>query len=128
MRFDLKTPCENCPFRTDATAIRFRTRERAEEIEESAYRNGFPCHKTAEYREEDDCGIGEEDGYVFRENGKTQHCIGALIMFASDGYDSTPGINNDDDLMERIMARVDPKAPVFESVADFLDANGPKDT
>lgn len=128
MRFDLKTPCENCPFRTDATAIRFRTRERAEEIEESAYRNGFPCHKTAEYREEDDCGIGEEDGYVFRENGKTQHCIGALIMFAMDGYDSTPGINNDDDLMERIMASVDPKAPVFESVADFLDANGPKES
>lgn len=127
MRFDLKTPCENCPFRTDATAIRFRTRERAEEIEESAYRNGFPCHKTAEYREEDDCGIGEQDGYVFRENGKTQHCIGALIMFAMDGYASTPGINNDDDLMERIMARVDPKAPVFESVADFLDANGPEE-
>lgn len=34
MRFDLKTPCKNCPFRTDDTAIRFSCRERAEEIEE----------------------------------------------------------------------------------------------
>jgi len=124
MRFDLKTPCLNCPFRTDSTAIRFADRERAEEIEESAYRNGFPCHKTAEYREEQ---FGEEDGYVFRDNGKTQHCVGALIMFAQDGYSSTPGIDNDEDLMERVMLRSDPKAPVFQTVADFLDANTNKE-
>ena len=27
MRFDLRAPCKNCPFRTDATAIRFTGRE-----------------------------------------------------------------------------------------------------
>jgi len=80
--------------------------------------------QSAEQDKFDNMSEGLQQG----ENGKTQHCIGALIMFASDGYDSTPGIDNDDDLMERIMAAVDPKAPVFESVADFLDANGPKES
>ena len=125
MRFDLKAPCLNCPFRTDATAIRFACRERAEEIEESAYRNGFPCHKTAEYMEDE---MGQEDGYVFRRNGKTQHCVGALIMFGLDGYSSTPGIGNDEDIMEKVMQQVDPRAPVFQSVADFLDANTKKES
>lgn len=122
MRFDLKTPCKNCPFRTDDTAIRFACRERAEEIEESAYRNGFPCHLSAEYVEETPY---EDDGYVFGEN--TQHCIGALIMFYRDGYDSTPGTDNDGALMEGVMARADPKAPVFDTVEDFLNAS-PKRT
>ena len=120
MRFDLKTPCKNCPFRTDEAAIRFSCRERAEEIEQSAYRNGFPCHLSAEYREDD--GF-EHDGYVFDPSGKTQHCVGALIMFMRDGYSSTPGTNNDEDLFERLEAQVDHKAPVFDSVEDFLAAN-----
>lgn len=121
MRFDLKAPCKNCPFRTDETAIRFANRERAEEIEESAYRNGFPCHLSADYREDDE-GYGE-DGYVFDPGGKTQHCVGALILFMNDGYYSTPGTGNDEELFERLAARVDPKAPVFDCVEDFLAAN-----
>lgn len=121
MRFDLKTPCKNCPFRTDATAIRFACRERAEEIEESAYRNGFPCHLSAELEEETDF---HEGGYVFDQLGKTQHCVGALIMHINDGFDSTPGTGNDPDLFERLAARLDFKAPVFDSVEAFLDANG----
>jgi hypothetical protein len=122
MRFDLKEPCENCPFRSDATRITFSCRERAEEIEESAYRNGFPCHKTAVDTSDDD---PENGGYVFRSNGKTQHCIGALMMFMADGYSSTPGTGNDDELFERLSARVDWKAPHFASVEDFLNANDP---
>lgn len=41
-RYDMTKPCANCPFRTGQGAIRFANRERAEEIEESAYRHGFP--------------------------------------------------------------------------------------
>lgn len=75
MRFDLKTPCKNCPFRSDATAIRFACRERAQEIEESAYRNGFPCHLSAVDTSDED---EENGGYTFGEN--TQHCAGYIIM------------------------------------------------
>lgn len=119
MRFDLKTPCKNCPFRTDETAIRFSCRERAEEIEESAYRHGFPCHLSATDTSDDD----EDGGFEFARNGNTQHCVGAIIMYLNQGDSSTPGTGNDEDLFERISMRVDFDASVFESIDDFLDAN-----
>jgi hypothetical protein len=123
LRFDLKEPCENCPFRTDGTAIRFTCRGRAEEIKESAYRHGFPCHKTAVDTSDEDEDSG---GFVFRQNGKTQHCVGSLMMHIKEGYDSTPGTGNDAELFERVAAKVDWKSPHFESVEAFLDANGRK--
>jgi hypothetical protein len=119
MRFDLKTPCKNCPFRTDETAIRFSCRERAEEIEESAYRRGFPCHLSANDTSDDD----EDGGFEFSSNGNTQHCVGALIMYLKEGELSTPGTGNDEDLFEFLAERVDLNAPVFESIEDFLEAS-----
>lgn len=41
----LKKPCLHCPFSKHPERIRFTCRERAEEIEEIAYRQGFPCHE-----------------------------------------------------------------------------------
>ena len=119
MRFDLKTPCKNCPFRTDETATRFSCRERAEEIEESAYRRGFPCHLSATDTSDDD----ENGGYEFDPSGKTQHCVGALIMYLNEGEYSTPGTGNDEELFERLSERVDRKAPVFQSIEAFLEAS-----
>lgn len=116
--YDLKTPCKNCPFRNDDTAIRFRCRERAEEIEESAYRNGFPCHLSAELIEDDEY---EGGGYVFAEN--TQHCAGYIIMRLKEGDTCWPGIDNDEALATRLADRIDWNAPVFESTNDFLNAN-----
>lgn len=117
MKFDLRTPCKNCPFRADETAIRFACRERAEEIEESAYRNGFPCHLSADYTGDDD----EGGGYVFGNN--TQHCVGALIMYLKGGYEGNipygnlPGHDQD-----RISSRLDMMSPVWESDEDFLNS------
>lgn len=119
MRFDLKTPCKNCPFRTDKTGIRFACRERAEEIEESAYRNGFPCHLSVHDTSNDD---EENGGYEATEN--SQHCIGYIIMQINEGYDTPwPGIMNDHDLLDKLACKVDLKAPVFESSEDFFNAN-----
>lgn len=102
MRFDLKEPCKNCPFRTDATAIRFAARSRAEEIEESAYRHGFPCHLSATLEEDD--GMSYESGYVF--NDKTQHCAGALIMYLKRGSGNVPFEWLDEDEQDRVQQRV----------------------
>lgn len=123
MRFDLKTPCKNCPFRSDGTAIRFACRERAEEIEESAYRQGFPCHLSAELIEDDDTPDGMSGGFVEGEN--TQHCVGYIIMQINDagGGSPWPGIENDDDLLEQLETQVDFNAPVFLSIEEYLDAN-----
>jgi hypothetical protein len=118
MRYELKIPCKNCPFRTDATAIRFTCRDRAEQIEENTYRNGFPCHLTAHDTSDED---EENGGYEATEN--SQHCVGYLIMAMKDGYDSTPGTNNSTSLFDRLRNRVNFDAPVFDSIEDFLAAN-----
>lgn len=117
MEYDLKTPCKNCPFRTDETRITFQCRERAEEIEEQAYRLGFPCHLSAVCIEDP---FGEEG---FHPGENTQHCIGAIIMYIKSGEDCWPGIDNDEDLVVRLWDQIDLNAPVFESPDDFLDAN-----
>lgn len=119
-RYDLRTPCRNCPFVNDDTRrIRFRCRERAEEIEESAYRNGFPCHLSANLIEDDEY---EADGYVFGPN--TQHCAGYILMQLHEcGGSPWPGIGNDEDLLQRLAERMDWDAPVFTTTEAFLTAN-----
>lgn len=117
-RYDLKTPCKNCPFRRDETRIRFRGRERAEEIEEHAYRNGFPCHLSAELVEGED-GMDE---YLMADG--SQHCIGFIIMKILEGMESCwPGVGNDEDLVEEMAQKVNLNAPVFETTEEFLNAN-----
>ena len=121
MNYDLKTPCKNCPFSTTESAIRFQCSERAAEIAEQAYRNGFPCHLSADFVEEEE-DFGEEGGYVPGEN--TQHCVGAILMFLKeDGCDPWPGIDNDEELMERLSNQVDWSAPVFDSEQEFIEAS-----
>jgi hypothetical protein len=118
--YALKRPCKNCPFAPTKTRIKFAGAERAEEILESAYRNGFPCHLSATYVE-DDSEYGN-DGYVFGQN--TQHCVGAIMMFLSDGSEGGwPGIWNDEELAEKLSEHVDWKAPHFETERDFIEAN-----
>jgi len=119
MLFDLKTPCKNCPFRTDSTAIRFACRERAEEISEQAYRRGFPCHLSADLIEENG---NDESGFVPGEN--TQHCVGFLIMMMNQGETEWPGVDNDDEFVNQLWDQVDwATAPVFDNEEDYLDAN-----
>jgi hypothetical protein len=119
-QLQLRKPCRNCPFRNGPERITFACRERAEEIEESAYRNGFPCHLSAELDEyiPDDTDEPEE-GYFF--GPRTQHCAGAAAMWIKDGEETWPGIGNrelPDDYMAALM-----ETDAFDSVTAFLEAN-----
>ena len=116
--YDMKRPCINCPFRTDDTAIRFANRERAVEIEESAYRYGFPCHVTAHHDEDGNCGGG---AFVFGRG--SQHCVGYIIMQLKASDTGWPGIGNDGVLRDSMAEQVDWDAPVFDSADDFYAAN-----
>lgn len=118
MRFDLKKPCLNCPFGKADTRIRFRGKDRAREIEELAYRQGFPCHLSATIDDEDD-----EGGYEFGPN--TQHCAGAIGMFLNGDYTEWPGIDNDDRIAEVASERLGREglAMCFDSPEDFVEAN-----
>jgi len=113
---DLKVPCRNCPFANRDTRIKFAARERAEEIAEGAYRNGFPCHLSAHDTSDEDW---EDGGFVFGEN--TQHCVGAIAMFLKCGYTSWPGTDNDDAISDRDYSEAMKIA--FESEEAFIAAN-----
>jgi hypothetical protein len=118
VKFDLKTPCKNCPFGNTKTRIVFSCRERAEEIEESAYRHGFPCHLSADDTSDDD----EDGGFVFGET--TQHCVGALLMWLKgDGDGNVPFTNLDEDEQDLVRDRLNWDSPVFEGAEAFIEAN-----
>lgn len=108
MNYDMKAPCEDCPFLkknahayTERRLLMFTKGE-------------FPCHKTAEHVEQDE----DDYGNVLREGGYTatatsSHCAGALIFMDKGG---------DYHQMARIAGRMgmfDPKA--FKRVDEVRD-------
>lgn len=117
-RLDLKVPCKNCPFgdRPFPPRIRFSCPERAKEIAESAYRNGFPCHLSANDTSDED----EDGGFVFTEG--TQHCVGAIGMFLNSGYDTWPGVDNDESISDD-GRYAEARKIAFQSEDEFIDAN-----
>jgi len=126
MNFDMTKPCTNCPFRTDKTAIRFQCRERAEEIEEQAYRGGFPCHVTAESVEANDYG---EDGGLYATE-ESQMCAGFIAMQLNmqeppPSFRDNPQGLDEEELFERLEKQYGEfwKLPVFEHSEDFFEAN-----
>ena len=119
-QFKLKRPCRHCPFRNDGTRIIFGARERAAEIEENAYREGFPCHETAECEEDPLTG---EEGFVFGED--TSFCVGYAIMQLKMGTGPWPAIDNDDDFLEELSDHLGDwwNTAVFEDDETFFEAN-----
>ncbi len=118
MAITMKSPCENCPFRSDLRPPFFLRRSRAEEIAESLRRGeSFHCHKTVNY----------DDAWDGKITETSLLCAGALLvldaessMFASQ--------------MLRIAARLgrfDPdedidhaSAQVFGDLDEFVDEVG----
>ena len=122
-RFKVTQPCRNCPFRTDANRILFRNRERAEEIEEHAYRQGFPCHETTDTHEDLLTGMKSP---AF--GSQASHCAGYLVMkLKSEGGGGAPwpGIGNDTELSEALSEHFGNwlRLDVFESEEEFFQAN-----
>lgn len=79
MKFELKRPCKDCPFRNDKLHQKgWLGKERALEIYNGLI-NGdcFPCHKTHNY---DD----ESEGSQFVHQEGHQFCAGALIMLENE--------------------------------------------
>jgi len=119
MNFTLKRPCENCPFTTKESRIKFACKERAEEIAEIAYRQGFACHVTGEDFEDRD-----GSGYIdFASDGSSSFCGGALLMFLKEGTEPVQFERLNEYKKNVIRNRLDWDAPVFESEEDFINAN-----
>lgn len=113
MRFDLKQPCADCPFRKDC--IRgWLGQVRAEEITDAllaAPGKTFACHKTTSFSEE-----GEHE-----QHSDEQHCAGALLLVEAVGFP-----NQMLQLAERLGARdpqrldADAARLVFEDRESFI--------
>lgn len=76
MKYDLKKPCQNCPF-LKGTPMRLLP-ERAKEVLDNmlSYNGGyFACHKTTESDEEGDA----------QATTNSSHCAGALIFAEKQG-------------------------------------------
>ena len=124
MKFELVKPCKHCPFRKDETAIRFSCLERAQEIEESAYRNGFVCHEHGQDVETDDASFVD-----FRDDGSSQHCFGALWMYMNTGAGGPlPWEYAKESVQDRFWSRMTDaritaaNALVYESEDQFLES------
>lgn len=118
MHYDLKKPCDNCPFRRKG-GVRLRP-ERAEDISQSMLSNQgapFACHKTTK--------SVVRNGHCDRAITKdSQHCAGALIYADKQGrYNQTSrimmriGVYNPD-LLDR--AAYD---DVFDDEDEMVEAN-----
>lgn len=110
MKFDLKRPCKDCPFRTD---INFYLRtDRVKEICHSITVDDatFACHKTTQHDDEGDLQVTK----------KSQHCAGALIML-----EKIDRPNQMTRIMERLggydRREMAMKAPVFDSPSHMIE-------
>jgi hypothetical protein len=76
MRFELRQPCDQCPFRQD-TLRGWLGEERAREIAQSVveWDRTFPCHKTVTHDDDDP-----------QDTEAEQHCAGALQFVLSYGW------------------------------------------
>jgi hypothetical protein len=77
MDYDMKKPCECCPFRR-GTPMRL-TKGRVREVVGGMLNPGggeFPCHRTIEHH---------EDGEGYSEKKNCKHCAGALIFAEKNG-------------------------------------------
>jgi len=113
VKFTLKKPCKNCPFRTDIEF--YLGAERAEEIADAVTRldQTFACHETTVPDDEDDLEM------MVTEN--SQHCAGVLIML-----EKMEQPNQMMRISERLgfydRTKLDMDAPVFDDDEQFIEA------
>ena len=120
MNYNMTTPCPECPFRNDRSG--YLTRARAIEII-GAITDGqktFTCHKTTVPVEDDD---GECD---MMDGPNAEHCAGALILL-----EKLERPNQMMRIAERLgmydRTKLDMKAPVVSSAAEFVRVHGKAD-
>lgn len=73
MKFNLKAPCADCPFRSDIAF--YLTKDRRIEIaNDLQHDKTFACHKTVNYER-----WGEDPDVPYTQQGEESHCYGALV-------------------------------------------------
>jgi Family of unknown function (DUF6283) len=114
VNFDLKNPCEHCPFRSNIKG--YLNKERVKEIVSSITEGDgtFSCHKHNEFADDDEGGV--------METSDSQHCAGALIFLEKqDRPNQMMRIAERLGIYDR--KKLNMKAPVFKNGAEMVKAN-----
>jgi hypothetical protein len=117
MKYDLHTPCSDCPFRKEG-GIRL-TRARVMEVAACTENPGgeFPCHKTVKRDEDDE---DDEDSCDSYDHAAAKHCAGALVFAEKQGT-SSQMIRIAERLGMYDASKLRGHDDVFDSVEDMLD-------
>ena len=112
MKFDLKRPCPNCPFRTDIAP--YLTAARVEEITTAVIDQdqSFACHETTEY--------SEESGDL-EQVENSQFCAGAMLL-SETGRFGNQWLQLAERLTKFDPAKLDRSSPVFKTREEMIEA------
>ncbi len=111
VNFDLKKPCQKCPFRTDCLKG-WLGGGRAEEIVDALFQSDqtFACHETTKFDDDGEDIPGDHE----------QHCAGAMILMEKQS-----AANQMMRIGERLgmydRSKLDMESPVFDDECDFID-------
>lgn len=111
MKFDLKRPCNQCPFRTDKAP--FISHARAKEIADGMVKHGasFACHKT----------LGHDDDGDTYTKSDSQFCAGAIIMLEKSGQAGNVAMIRGAERFGLYKhSEMEMDSPVFDSPRDFV--------
>lgn len=86
MKFGLKKPCADCPFRKDSLKG-WLGEERAQDIADAVTENDqtFACHKTVHHHDEEVEEEEVDEAEWNEEQANRQHCAGAIAMVEAEG-------------------------------------------
>lgn len=116
MKFELKRPCKDCPFRNDKPHQKgWLGKERATAIYEGLLDGGcFPCHKTHDYADDDTGKFQHQEGHQF--------CAGALIMLENENMTfQSQALRMAVRLRLYRPDNLDKNSPVFKNGDEFVD-------
>lgn len=119
MKYEMKTPCKHCPFRSNIRG--YLTKERVIEIAHSVLSGqSFPCHKTTEAIESDD---GIED---MEATPDSQECAGASIF--AQRHKTSSQMSRIAERLGMKVAKLNSRAKVCRSVDEMVEVHcGPQD-
>lgn len=80
MNFNLKKPCNNCPFnKTGAIQLESGRLEGIVENLLSDDKNHFQCHKTVHSKKGGSWGEDKNGEEIYRASGQESQCVGAMV-------------------------------------------------
>ena len=106
MKFDIKKPCKDCPFRKDVHPFLRRAPEIAKSLSDD--HNWFPCHETT----------GAATGRRVKPKDQS-HCIGAaIVLWRSNKVNVATRLALACELLDQEI--LDQPANVFDSLEEFV--------